>query len=100
MKITVLVDNYTYIDQYYLGEPALSYYIECDNKKILFDVGYSNAFIKNAKKMNIHLNEIDTIVCSHGHNDHILGLKYLKQHKLCPSSLVRTTSRTPAKAGE
>lgn len=77
MKITVLVDNYTYIDQYYFGEPALSYYIECDNKKILFDVGYSDAFIKNANKMNIHLNEIDTIVCSHGHNDHILGLKYL-----------------------
>lgn len=77
MKITVMVDNYTYIDQYYLGEPALSYYIECDNKKILFDVGYSNALIKNANKMNINLNEIDTIVCSHGHNDHILGLKYL-----------------------
>ena len=77
MKIAVLVDNNTYIDQYYLGEPALSYYIECDNKKILFDVGYSDAFIKNANKININLNEIDTIVCSHGHNDHILGLKYL-----------------------
>ena len=28
MKLTVLADNNTYIDQYYLGEPALSFYIE------------------------------------------------------------------------
>lgn len=27
MKLTVLMDNNTYIDQYYLGEPALSIYI-------------------------------------------------------------------------
>lgn len=28
MKLTVLIDNNTYIDEYYIGEPALSYYIE------------------------------------------------------------------------
>ena len=28
MKLTVLCDNNTYIDQYYLGEPALCFYIE------------------------------------------------------------------------
>lgn len=28
MKLTVLVDNNTFIDHYYLGEPAVSYYIE------------------------------------------------------------------------
>ena len=28
MKLTVLVDNNTFIDKYYLGEPAVSYYIE------------------------------------------------------------------------
>ena len=27
MKLTVLADNNTYIDKYYLGEPALSFYI-------------------------------------------------------------------------
>lgn len=30
MKLSVLVDNNTYIDQYYCGEPAVSYYIEVD----------------------------------------------------------------------
>ena len=55
MKLTVLVDNNTYIDQYYAGEPAVSYYIETDDIKILFDTGYSDIFIKNACSMGIDL---------------------------------------------
>ena len=41
MKLTVLLDNNTLIDRYFLGEPGVSYLIETDGKKILFDVGYS-----------------------------------------------------------
>ena len=76
MKLKVLEDNHTFIDQYYLGEPAVSYYIEDGDTRILFDMGYSDAFIKNAKNMNIDLSKIDKIVLSHGHNDHTGGLKY------------------------
>lgn len=79
MKITVLVDNNTYIDNYYFAEPGLSFYIEDKNKKILFDTGYSDIFLLNAKKMNINLDKLTTIVISHGHNDHTGGLKYLKK---------------------
>ncbi|MBB5337432.1 hypothetical protein [Pectinatus brassicae] len=53
MKLHVLVDNNTIIDRYFLGEPGVSYYIETDNKKIIFDFGYSDIFKKNARKMNI-----------------------------------------------
>ena len=53
MKLTVLIDNNTYIDKYYFGEPALSFYIEDDESKILFDTGYSGMFIKNAHDLNI-----------------------------------------------
>ena len=77
MKLKVLVDNNTFIDEYYLGEPALSYYIEDEDKKILFDTGYSDILIKNAESMDIDLENIDKIVLSHGHNDHTGGLKYL-----------------------
>lgn len=48
MKLTVLVDNNTFIDRYFLGEPAVSYYIEDEDDKILFDTGYSDVFISNA----------------------------------------------------
>ena len=77
MKLRVLEDNNTFIDNYYLGEPAVSYYIEDNDIKILFDAGYSDAFIKNAESMGIDLNTINKIVISHGHNDHTGGLKYL-----------------------
>ncbi len=74
MKLTVILDNNTLIDRYFIGEPGVSYYIEEEDTKILFDVGYSNAFIENAQKMNINLLKTDYIVLSHGHSDHTWGL--------------------------
>ncbi|MCY6485042.1 MBL fold metallo-hydrolase [Clostridium aestuarii] len=74
MKLTVLIDNNTLIDRYFYGEPGVSYFIQDDNINILFDVGYTGAFIKNAHKMQINLKNIDLIVISHGHNDHTGGL--------------------------
>ena len=50
MKLTILVDNNTYIDQYYLGEPGVSYFIEDCGIRILFDTGYSDVYVRNAKK--------------------------------------------------
>lgn len=75
MELRVLEDNNTFIDMYYLGEPAVSYYIEEGNDKILFDTGYSGAFMKNAELMNINLDSVNKLVISHGHDDHTGGLK-------------------------
>lgn len=80
MRLTVLVDNNTLIDRYFFGEPAVSYYIEESNMKLLFDVGYTDVFLRNAHKMNIHLEDINAVVISHGHNDHTGGLFYLIRH--------------------
>lgn len=74
MKLTVLIDNNTLIDRYFLGEPGVSYLIEDDGTKILFDVGYSDAFIINARKLSIDLLDVDFVVLSHGHLDHTWGL--------------------------
>ena len=82
MKLTVLEDNNTYIDMYYLGEPAVSYFIEDNGTNILFDTAYSDAYIRNAKALNIDLNNTDKIVLSHGHNDHTGGLKYLDKKNI------------------
>lgn len=74
MRLTVLVDNNTIIDRYFHGEPGVSYFIECDGKRYLFDTGYSDIFLRNAIKMGINLLELDAVVISHGHNDHTWGL--------------------------
>ncbi len=49
MKLKVLEDNNTFINMYYLGEPAVSYYIEDGNDKILQNT------IKYFKDNNIKL---------------------------------------------
>lgn len=74
MKLTVLVDNNTIIDRYFYAEPGVSYLIECEDSRYLFDTGYSDIFLRNAMKMGINLLALDAIVISHGHNDHTWGL--------------------------
>lgn len=80
LKLRVLVDNNTLIDRYFTAEPGLSFWIESDGRRILFDTGYSDIFIKNASIMGINVNDADMIVLSHGHNDHTWGLNHLVQH--------------------
>lgn len=74
LSLTVLVDNTTLTDHYFIGEPGLSFIIETKGKKILFDAGYSDAFLDNAGKIGISLRDLDYIVSSHGHRDHTGGL--------------------------
>jgi 7,8-dihydropterin-6-yl-methyl-4-(beta-D-ribofuranosyl)aminobenzene 5'-phosphate synthase len=81
MKITMLVDNHTIIDAYYLGEPAVSYFIEESGHKYLFDTGYSDVFLQNALAMNISFDDLSGVILSHGHNDHTGGLTYLSKQK-------------------
>lgn len=74
MKLKVLIDNKVGFGKYYSAEAGLSYYIEDKSQKILFDVGYSGLFIKNAYLMGINLKEVTHVCFSHAHNDHTGGL--------------------------
>ncbi len=76
MKLIILTDNNVLPSKNFLGEHGLSFYIEDANKKILFDTGYSDVFLKNAYKMGINLLDLDYIVLSHGHYDHTWGLTH------------------------
>ena len=81
MKITVLTENVTGVK--FLSEHGLSYLIEIDGEKILFDTGHSDVFLKNAKMLEIDIeNEVKTVVLSHGHWDHGDGLSFLENKKL------------------
>jgi len=73
IRITTLVENSVYTARL-LAEHGLSFWIEHDNTRILFDTGQSNILIHNAKTLGIDLSKTDAIVLSHGHYDHTGGL--------------------------
>lgn len=81
MKITVLTENCAGAG--FLAEHGLSYLIEAEGEKILFDTGSTDVFIKNAKTLGIDIQtEVDTVILSHGHGDHGDGLQYINNKTL------------------
>ena len=56
MKLSILTENIA--QSQFEAEHGLSYYIEYDDKKILFDTGQSDMFLRNAKKLNINIETI------------------------------------------
>ena len=81
MKIISLVEN-TSVNHDIEAEHGLSLYIESKNHKILFDMGQTDLFLKNAKKLGVDLSQVDIAILSHGHYDHGGGLEeFLKINK-------------------
>jgi 7,8-dihydropterin-6-yl-methyl-4-(beta-D-ribofuranosyl)aminobenzene 5'-phosphate synthase len=80
MKVFVLTENNA--GELTAEEHGLSYLIESDGRRILFDTGQSDLFLKNAAVMGVSLEGIDMIVLSHGHYDHGNGLEHLGGGKL------------------
>ena len=74
LKISVLSDKEALCG--YGAEHGLSFLIEAD-LRMLFDTGASDLFIRNAEKMGIDLDSVDTVVLSHGHYDHGNGLQWI-----------------------
>lgn len=84
MKITSLLEN-TAARSDMDVEHGLSLYIECLGKKILFDMGETSAFARNAERLGIDLGDVDLAVLSHGHSDHGGGLsEFMRINKTAP----------------
>lgn len=79
MNFTVLSENRD--NGCFLGESGLSIYLEVNENNFLLDTGYSSLFLDNARKLNIDVDAIDTVVLTHGHSDHTNGVPYLKNGK-------------------
>ena len=90
MKLTILTENTASKD--FQAEHGISYLIEIDGEKILFDTGHSDVFLENAKKMRIDIHsEVEKVVLSHGHWDHGDGLDFIKNKTLIthPKSFIK-----------
>lgn len=84
MEITVLLENTTKQNNMET-EHGLSLYIKASGINILFDMGQTDMFLRNAEKLGLDLADIDIAVLSHGHYDHGGGLgKFLEVNKKAP----------------
>ena len=84
MRITSLVEN-TSNEPLIGSEHGLSLYIETARHKILFDMGQTELFSQNAKKLGVDLSEVDIAFLSHGHYDHGGGLScFLRENDKAP----------------
>ncbi len=76
-----LIDWFTESDSI-TGESGVSYLIKTDSATILFDLGlnandmHPSPLLKNMERLGISINDIDVIVISHNHSDHVGGAKW------------------------
>ena len=77
VKITTLIENSAGEHLALKTEHGISFYIEKDDHKLLFDTGQTGTFIENAEQLKIDLRTLQTVVLSHGHYDHSGGIRPL-----------------------
>jgi 7,8-dihydropterin-6-yl-methyl-4-(beta-D-ribofuranosyl)aminobenzene 5'-phosphate synthase len=76
MNVTALVENRpSKTDSRLVAEWGLSLHITFRGQSVLFDMGASGAFVKNAKHLLVDLASVKAAVLSHHHVDHGGGLR-------------------------
>ena len=94
IKVTTLIENSCFQGKL-IAEQGLSMILETPTASILFDTGAGPNFIANANILGFDISKVDYLIISHGHYDHIGGIKFfcevnkkatilLKEHALAP----------------
>jgi 7,8-dihydropterin-6-yl-methyl-4-(beta-D-ribofuranosyl)aminobenzene 5'-phosphate synthase len=98
LKITVLVTNLAGDPREGDGEWGYSALVEVDGHKILYDTGASpDLVLRNARALKIDLSDVEDVVLSHNHWDHVGGLMSLRRE--FSKSNPRAMSRVHVGAG-
>lgn len=75
MRILCVTENTAKPSSLFWGEHGVSFCIETDQGRVLFDTGQTAAvLLHNLALFGLSLSDIDAIVLSHAHNDHTGGL--------------------------
>ena len=77
LKITTLIENSKPEGSALLSEHGLSFFIEKDGIRLVFDTGQTGSFLTNADRIGVDPGNPDFVVISHGHYDHAGGFSYL-----------------------
>ncbi|MGN6677535.1 MAG: MBL fold metallo-hydrolase, partial [Streptosporangiaceae bacterium] len=67
------------------GEPGVSYLVRAGGMRVLFDSGLSggkpeSALAHNARVLGVSLADVDAVVISHLHPDHVGGVRAMREH--------------------
>jgi 7,8-dihydropterin-6-yl-methyl-4-(beta-D-ribofuranosyl)aminobenzene 5'-phosphate synthase len=92
LKITVLVTNLSGDRRKGDGEWGYSALVEVDGHRILYDTGASaDMVLRNAQALSIDLADVEDVVLSHNHGDHVGGLMALRRElaKVNPRAMSR-----------
>lgn len=78
--LRTLLENNLSRNRSLIAEHGLSFLVETERVKILFDCSAGSAARKNAEKMNVSLTGVDYVVLSHSHYDHAGGYPDMAAH--------------------
>jgi 7,8-dihydropterin-6-yl-methyl-4-(beta-D-ribofuranosyl)aminobenzene 5'-phosphate synthase len=91
LSVLPLIDWYTDNDDL-TGEPGVSYLIRADDTVILFDVGlnvgqqHPSNLLNNMEALSISWGDVDALVISHPHVDHLGGMQHVQEGTFAPSA--------------
>ncbi len=73
MQVAILAEN-TALNDNFGAEHGLSVWLSSAQGTYLVDTGASSLFACNARKLKLNLNDVETLILTHGHADHTGGV--------------------------
>jgi len=77
LKVTTLIENTMGEHLALKSEHGISFFIEKEGHKLLFDTGQSGAILENSEQLQLDLSDLEYVILSHGHYDHSGGFRAL-----------------------
>lgn len=90
LSLTAVVEAKS--DKSFKTEAGISYFLESENSKLLFDLafaGESDAFAENFKKLELEEKDFSQLVISHLHPDHIGGIQASRKNEIAVNSIIK-----------